>query len=49
MNTIESLVNIGNISIEVFKSGTNYCFYLRSSCEEVDCITDVIEDTLKLY
>lgn len=49
MNTIESFVNIGNISVEIFKSDNKYCFYIQPSSEEVSCITDVIEDTLKLY
>ena len=47
--TIEKFTNIGNINIEIFKSNSDYCFYLKPSSEDISYLTDIIEDTLKLF
>lgn len=49
MDTIKEFVNIGSVDVQVFKSGTDYCFHLESSSDEISPVMDVIEDTLKKF
>ena len=49
VDIVKEFINVGSVNVEVFKADTDYCFYLKSSNEDVFPITDIIEDTLNLF
>ena len=50
MKGVFSLKELGKIIINVTKDGFNhYTFDIRNDNDDLSCITDVLEDTLKKY